>query len=201
MDHPRNVTVEESVKEVENFSLDNFSIQIVPDTKAAKGTIATYVVGHFFSKRDFSTTTMRRALSVMWRLQRGWHFQVVDRKTKTFVFCLNSKGEVGFILANGPWSPCDGFMMVAAMLEDGLWTSANLDSLDVLVKAHGIPLELMTDDATILLANAVGKFVSADKVRKKEILMNSFLQFRSRISIRLPLIPRVSLEGDGQKKH
>uniref|UniRef100_A0A803NV61 Reverse transcriptase domain-containing protein n=1 Tax=Cannabis sativa TaxID=3483 RepID=A0A803NV61_CANSA len=158
-------------------------------------------MSNFKRKRDFSTATMRGALTGMWRLQRGWRFQVLDCKTKTFVFCLNSEGEARFVLSNGPWSPCDGFMMVAAMPEDGLWTSGDLDSLDVLVKAHGIPLELMTDDAAVLLANRVGKYISANKVRKKGVLINSFIRFRSRISIRLPLVPGVSLEGNSKKKH
>ncbi|KAM6575827.1 hypothetical protein CsatA_024154 [Cannabis sativa] len=201
MDKSSNVRVEEVAEEVENFSLEDFSIQLAPDSEAAKNTIASSVVGRFFSRRDFSTATMRGALTGMWRLQRGWRFQMVDRKTKTFIFRLSSEGEARFILSNGPWSPCDGFMMVAAMPEDGQWTSADLDSLDIWVKAHGIPLELMTDEAAVLLANRVGIYVTSDKVRKKGILMNSFLRFKSRINIRLPLVPGVSLEGNGKKKH
>ncbi|KAF4362005.1 hypothetical protein F8388_020799 [Cannabis sativa] len=195
------MTIDDSIEAVENFSLDDFSIQITPDTAAAKNTLETSIVGRFFSKRDYSTTTMRKVLSGMWRLQRGWRFQLVDRKSKTFVFRLNSVGEVKHILSHGPWSPCDGFMLVAAMPEDGLWSSADLSSVELWVKVHGVPLELLTDEAAVQMANRVGKFVSADKVRRNGILVNSFLRFRTRINISLPLVPGVSLEGNGKKKH
>uniref|UniRef100_A0A803NWY4 Reverse transcriptase n=1 Tax=Cannabis sativa TaxID=3483 RepID=A0A803NWY4_CANSA len=195
------MTIDDSVEAVENFSLDDFSIQITPDTAAAKNTLETSIVGRFFSKREYSTATMRKVLSGMWRLQRGWRFQLVDRKSKTFVFRLNSVGEVKHILSHGPWSPCDGFMLVAAMPEDGLWSSADLSSVELWVKAHGVPLELLTDEAAVQMANRVGKFVAADRVRRNGILVNSFLRFRTRINISLPLVPGVSLEGNGKKKH
>ncbi|KAF4376442.1 hypothetical protein G4B88_000130 [Cannabis sativa] len=195
------MTIDDSVEAVENFSLDDFSIQITPDTAAAKNTLETSIVGRFFSKREYSTATMRKVLSGMWRLQRGWRFQLVDRKSKTFVFRLNSVGEVKHILSHGPWSPCDGFMLVAAMPEDGLWSSADLCSVELWVKAHGVPLELLTDEAAVQMANRVGKFVAADRVRRNGILVNSFLRFRTRINISLPLVPGVSLEGNGKKKH
>ncbi|KAF4367084.1 hypothetical protein F8388_006392 [Cannabis sativa] len=195
------MTIDDSVEAVENFSLDDFSIQITPDTAAAKNTLETSIVGRFFSKREYSTATMRKVLSGMWRLQRGWRFQLVDRKSKTFVFRLNSVGEVKHILSHGPRSPCDGFMLVAAMPKDGLWSSADLSSVELWVKAHGVPLELLTDEAAVQMANRVGKFVAADRVRRNGILVNSFLRFRTRINISLPLVPGVSLEGNGKKKH
>ncbi|KAF4381932.1 hypothetical protein F8388_000626 [Cannabis sativa] len=187
-------SLEESVEEVENFSLDDFSLHISPDSAAALKTIESSLVGRLFSRKPLSTGTLRKVLSGMWRLQSGWKFQEVDRKTKTFVFRLSSPAEVKRILNNGPWSPCDGFLMVSAMPEDGVWASADLSSLDIWVKALGVPLPFLTDDSAGKMASRLGKCISVDKVRKNGILVRDFLRFRVRINILCPMIPGISLD-------
>uniref|UniRef100_A0A803NVX1 Zinc knuckle CX2CX4HX4C domain-containing protein n=1 Tax=Cannabis sativa TaxID=3483 RepID=A0A803NVX1_CANSA len=190
--------VEEMIEEVENFSLEDFSIQVQADDEAARATVASTVVGRFFSKKMVSNGTLRKALSGMWKLSRGWRLQ--SPAPKTFIFRLNHPREVKYILENGPWNPCGGFMMAVALPEDGKWESADFSGLEIWVKALGIPMAYLTDDCVKKMANRMGTLVRANKVRHNGIIVKDYLRFQVRINLQAPLLAGVSLPDLGNKK-
>ncbi|KAF4361868.1 hypothetical protein G4B88_009240 [Cannabis sativa] len=142
--------VEELIEETENFCFDDFSIQVEPDNDVARDTVARTVVGRFFAKRGVSLGTLRRAL---------------PREAKS-------------VLENGPWNPCGGFLLVTALPEDGDWRSANLESLDIWVKAFGVPMPFMTDACIANMASRMGSLIQSKKVRRNGIIANDFLRFQ-----------------------
>ncbi|KAF4393544.1 hypothetical protein F8388_023348 [Cannabis sativa] len=168
--------VEELIEETKNFCFDDFSIQVEPDNDVARDTVARTVVGQFFAKRGVSLGTLRRALSGMWRLSPGWRLQ--EPSPKIFVCRLNSPREAKSVLENGPWSPCGGFLLVTALPEDGDWRSANLESLDIWVKAFGVPMPFMTDACIANMASRMGSLIQSNKVRRNGIIANDFLRFQ-----------------------
>ncbi|KAF4383100.1 hypothetical protein F8388_009131 [Cannabis sativa] len=190
--------VDEIIHETENFCLDDFSIDVTPDTELAKETIAHSVVGRFFSKKTVSNGTLRKALSGLWKLHPGWRFQTV--KPRTFIFRLGSSKEVKYVLDNGPWNLCSGFLLVAALPEDGKWESADLSSMDIWVKARGVPLPFLTESCIQQMASRMGKLLQANKVRKNGVILNDYLRFQVRLNLAVPLLAGVSLPEYGQKK-
>ncbi|KAF4358354.1 hypothetical protein F8388_014624 [Cannabis sativa] len=94
--------------------------------------ISKTVVGRFISKKVVSKGTLRKALTGMWKLTPGWHLQAPV--PKTYISHLNSPKKVKFVLENGPWGPCSGFMMVATLSKDGKWESTDLSALDIWIK-------------------------------------------------------------------
>ncbi|KAM6570029.1 hypothetical protein CsatB_018014 [Cannabis sativa] len=190
--------VEELIEEIENFCFDDFSIQVEPDNDLARDTVARTVVGRFFAKRGVSLGTLRRALSGMWKLTPGWCLQ--EPSPKTFVCRLNSPKEVKAVLENGPWNPCGGFLLVSALPENGDWKSANMEALDIWVKAHGVPLPFMTEECIANMASRMGTLLQANKVRRNGILAHDYLWFQVRINVKFSILAGVSLTDDRKKK-
>ncbi|KAF4346204.1 hypothetical protein G4B88_018315 [Cannabis sativa] len=193
-----NTLVNEMIAETENCCLEDFSIQVVPDLESAQDTIAKTVVGRLFSKKTISHGTLRKTLTGMWKLRPGWRFQAPE--SKTFVFRLNSPREVKYVLENGPWNPCGGFLLVTNLPEDGRWESADLTKLDIWVKAKGVPLPYLTDDCLVQMAKRLGPLLNANKVKRNGIVVNDYLRFQVRLDLNRPLLAGVSLPELGQKK-
>ncbi|XP_060965134.1 uncharacterized protein LOC133034126 [Cannabis sativa] len=172
-------SIDDLVEETENFSLDDFAIKVVPDSATAQETAARTVVGRFVAKRCVPIGTLRRALSGMWRVSPGWRLQ--EPTPRTFICRLNSPKEAKFVLEHGPWNPCGGFLLVAALPEDGDWKSADLSSLDIWVKASGVPMPFMTEECVANMAKRMGSLLQANKVS-------------------LPLLAGVSLTDERKKR-
>ncbi|KAF4389627.1 hypothetical protein F8388_009760 [Cannabis sativa] len=190
--------VNEMIEETENCCLEDFSIQVVPDLESAKDTIAKTVVGRLFSKKMISHGTLRKTLTGMWKLRLGWRLQ--SPESKILVFRLNSNREVKYVLENGPWNPCGGFLLVTRLPEDGRWESADLTKLDIWVKAKGVPLPYLTDECLAQMANRMGPLLNANKVRRNGVVVNDYLRFQVRLDLNRPLLAGVSLPELGQKK-
>uniref|UniRef100_A0A803NMF8 Reverse transcriptase n=1 Tax=Cannabis sativa TaxID=3483 RepID=A0A803NMF8_CANSA len=167
--------VNEMIAETENCCLEDFSIQVAPDLESAQETIAKTVVGRLYSKKMISHGTLRKTLSGI-------------------------PQEVKFVLENGPWNPCGGFLLVTSLPEDGRWESADLLKLDIWVKAKGVPLPYLTEDCLAQMAKRMGLLLSANKVRRNGIVVNDFLRFQVRLDLSRPLLAGVSLPEINQKK-
>ncbi|KAF4357673.1 hypothetical protein F8388_007209 [Cannabis sativa] len=63
--------VKETIKEVENVTLKDFSIQILVHHNVTKDTITRSFVSHFFAKRAVPKGQMRDAIKGMWKLSYG----------------------------------------------------------------------------------------------------------------------------------
>ncbi|KAF4363009.1 hypothetical protein F8388_020525 [Cannabis sativa] len=198
MNIPSGSVVEELIEETENVSLNDFSIQVEADNEGARATVESTVVGRFFSKKLVSNGTLRKALSGMWKLSRGWRLQ--SPAPKTFIFRLNNPREVKYVLENGPWNPCGGFMMAVALPEDGRWESADFSGLEIWVKALGVPMPYLTDECLKQMANRMGTLVRANKVRHNGTIVKDYLRFQVRINLLAPLLAGVSLPDLGNKK-
>ncbi|KAF4401494.1 hypothetical protein G4B88_001688 [Cannabis sativa] len=198
MNIPSGSVVEELIEETENVSLDDFSIQVEADNEGARATVEATVVGRFFSKKLVANGTLRKALSSMWKLSRGWRLQ--SPAPKTFIFRLNNPREVKYVLENGPWNPCGGFMMAVALPEDGRWESADFSGLEIWVKALGVPMPYLTDECLKQMANRMGTLVRANKVRHNGTIVKDYLRFQVRINLLAPLLAGVSLPDLGNKK-
>ncbi|KAF4356128.1 hypothetical protein G4B88_012593 [Cannabis sativa] len=159
------VSLEETVKEVENFSLDDFSLDLAANCDAAQATIASSVVGRFFSKEMVSNGLLRKVLTRMWKLKGGWRFQLVERKTRTFVFRFHFEKEAKFVLDSQPWNPCKGFMLVTPISMIGKWAYADLTSFSIWVRVMDVPTKFLNNDVVVSVANRVGTFIQANKVR------------------------------------
>ncbi|KAF4368490.1 hypothetical protein F8388_018614 [Cannabis sativa] len=192
------IIVDEIIQETENVCLDDLSIEVSPDNELAKDTIAKSVVGKFYSKKVISNGTLRKALSGLWKLSLGWRFQTV--RPKTFIFHLGSPKEVKYVLGNGPWNLCCGYLLVAALPEDEKWESADLTNLDIWVKAMGVPLPYMAEACIHQMAGRMGKLIQANKVRRNGVILNDFLRFQVRLKLAVPLLVGVSLPDYGDKK-
>ncbi|KAF4378724.1 hypothetical protein F8388_006175 [Cannabis sativa] len=167
--------VDEIIQETENVCLDDYSIEVSPDNDLSRETIAKLVVGKFFSKKVISNGTLRKAFS-------------------------GFPKEVKYVLENGPWNLCCGFLLAAALSEDRKWESAELANMDIWVKDMGVPLPYMTEACIHQMAGRMGKFIQADKVRKNGVILNDFLRFQVRLKLDVPLLAGVSLPDYGQKK-
>ncbi|PON45816.1 hypothetical protein PanWU01x14_255970 [Parasponia andersonii] len=143
--------VDEVANQIDNFSIEDFSLDLEPDEKGASDLINSSIVGHFFTKKPVSNGLLRSVLGKVWKLDKGWRMREVA--PNVYVFQFPYRSNVEFILENRPWSPCNGFLLLKEMPLDGLWKSANLSSTPVWLIAYGVPLRFMSDQNAGKLAS------------------------------------------------
>ncbi|KAF4396705.1 hypothetical protein G4B88_029019 [Cannabis sativa] len=190
--------IEEMVSLVENVSVDDFSLDLVPNDEVAKETISRSLVGKFFAKRKVGNGKLRSILSQMWNVSPGWSMQEIH--PKIFIFRFSKESDALKVLEKGPWSPCGGFLLLTTMPSDGKWSFADLEHVNIWVRALGVPYRFFSDDNVIKIANRVGSFVLADKVRSNGVIRSNFLRFRVSLDLAKPLLAGVGLDDEDGKK-
>ncbi|KAF4402558.1 hypothetical protein G4B88_012343 [Cannabis sativa] len=98
------------------------------------------------------------------------------------------------------WSPCGGFMLVCPMHDDGRWQSTDLKSMEIWVRALGVPTRFMADAGAVTMASWLGTCIHACPVRKGGLIVNEYLRFRVCINLEVPLMAGASLLDEGHNK-
>ncbi|KAF4404334.1 hypothetical protein G4B88_014790 [Cannabis sativa] len=191
-------TMEEVMSLVENVTMDDFSVDLTPDDAVAQDTIKKTVVGKFFIKRKIGNGKLRSILSEMWNISPGWRLQEIS--PKIFIFRFSRESDALKVVGNGPWAPCGGFLLVTLMPDDGKWKSADLNHVNIWVRALGVPYRYFTDEIVEKIANRVGKCLSTNKMRVRGVLRSNFMRFRVSLDLAKPLLAGVGLDDEDGKK-
>ncbi|PON94088.1 hypothetical protein TorRG33x02_101270 [Trema orientale] len=125
MDGPREMEtslevdeIDEVVGQVENLYFDDLSLDLEPDEESGSEVISKSLVGRFMTHKQVFNSLLRDVLCRIWNPAPGWKMQELAKHT--FLFSFTTRKEVDYILENRPWSPCNGFLMITEMPNDGL---------------------------------------------------------------------------------
>ncbi|KAF4358426.1 hypothetical protein F8388_018290 [Cannabis sativa] len=106
---------------------------------------------------------------------------------------LTKKQEAVQITRNGPWLVCDGFLVVKPMLEDGKWSSTDLNSTPIWVRVHEMPPRYWTLKNANALAQKVGSVISIDRLWRNGFSTNEYVRFQVSIQLNKPIMVGVFL--------
>ncbi|PON46115.1 hypothetical protein PanWU01x14_254290 [Parasponia andersonii] len=80
------------------------------------------------------------------------------------VFHLTKLIEVDFILKKCSWSPCNGFLLI----KDGLWSSTDLSSTSIWIRALACPIKFLIEVNAAKLAASCGRILEVQSVLKNK---------------------------------
>ncbi|KAF4400281.1 hypothetical protein G4B88_019490 [Cannabis sativa] len=117
---------------------------------------------------------------------------------KFFVKRKVSNGRLRSIIIfeMGPWSPCGGFLLLTMMPFHGKWASADLNHVRIRVRVLGVPIRFYSNENIKKLANRVGTFITANKIRINGVIRNNFLRFQVSLNFSNPLLVGAGLDDE-----
>ncbi|KAF4360295.1 hypothetical protein F8388_020586 [Cannabis sativa] len=186
-----NNSEERQVEQVELCGLEDFKISLEADHELGVEANERSVVAKLYTNKTVFMGLLRSILGRKWKLVKGWKLQEVE--PKTFIIRLTKKQEALQISRNGPWPMCDGFLVVKPMPDDGKWSSADLNSSPVWVRAYEIPPRYWTIKNANALAQKIGSVISIDRLWKNGFPTNEYIRFQVTIQLNKPIMVRVFL--------
>ncbi|PON34445.1 Zinc finger, CCHC-type [Trema orientale] len=183
--------IDEVSSQVEHITLEDLSFSLEEDVDVASEAIGKTLVGRFLAKRPISNSLLRAVMGKVWRPKIGWKMQEVSMGI--FIFRFTRKTEAEFILENGPWSPCDGFLLLKPMPPDGLWRSADLYSTPIWVRACGFPMSFITDQNAAKVASRFAKVHEINPTHRNGMMQRDYLRFKVDIRLDSPIQAGFSL--------
>ncbi|KAM6584415.1 hypothetical protein CsatB_011417 [Cannabis sativa] len=186
-----NNSEETQVEQVELCGLEEFKISLEADHELGVEAIEKSVVAKLYTNKTVFMGLLRSILGRKWKLAKGWKLQEVE--PKTFILRLTKKQEALQISKNGLWPMCDGFLVVKPMPDDGIWSSADLNSSPVWVRAYEIPPRYWTIKNANALAQKIGTVNSIDRLWRNGFPTNEYIRFQVTIQLNKPIMVGVFL--------
>ncbi|KAF4400027.1 hypothetical protein G4B88_021241 [Cannabis sativa] len=186
-----NNSEETQVEQVELCGLEEFKISLEADHELGVEAIEKSIVAKLYTNKTVFMGLLRSILGRKWKLAKGWKLQEVE--PKTFILRLTKKQEALQISKNGLWPMCDGFLVVKPMPDDGIWSSADLNSSPVWVRAYEIPPRYWTIKNANALAQKIGTVNSIDRLWRNGFPTNEYIRFQVTIQLNKPIMVGVFL--------
>ncbi|XP_031130022.1 uncharacterized protein LOC116031842 [Ipomoea triloba] len=141
--------------ETEGFEpvLDNGDAQ-------SEGAKTWVVVGRFLTSKLVKVEFMRQVMASVWRPVMG--VQISEVQPNLFMFVFYHESDMRYVLDEGPWS-FENNTLVCRQLVDGVLSGdVLLDSVDMWVQVHDLPLGYTSDLVLEQVGNFLGTFVRCD---------------------------------------
>uniref|UniRef100_A0A803QSC0 Reverse transcriptase domain-containing protein n=1 Tax=Cannabis sativa TaxID=3483 RepID=A0A803QSC0_CANSA len=119
-----------------------------------------------------------------------------DDATKALIHRSVVENNALKIFEMGPWSPCGGFLLLTMMPFHGKWASADLNHVRIWVRVLGVPYRFYSNENIKKLANRVGTFITANKIRINGVTRNNFLRFQVNLNFSNPLLVGAGLDDE-----
>ncbi|XP_031108637.1 uncharacterized protein LOC116013119 [Ipomoea triloba] len=148
------------------------------------------VVGRFLTSKLIKLEYMRQVLASVWQPVKG--VTVSEIQPNLFLFVFYHITDMQHVLTKGPWS-FENNSLVCRQVHDGvLPIDVALDSLDMWVQLHDLPMGYTSDAVLEQIGNFMETFVKCDD-RFAGVPWRSFYRVRVSIPVSKPLKRRMRL--------
>lgn len=118
------------------------------------------VVGRFLTAKLVKVEFMRQVMVSVWRPVKG--VQISELSPNLFMFVFYHYSDVQYVLEEGPWS-FENNTLVCRQVPDGvLPAEVVLDSVDMWVQVHDLPVGYTSDLVLEQVGNFLGVFLRCD---------------------------------------
>ncbi|XP_019166512.1 PREDICTED: uncharacterized protein LOC109162247 [Ipomoea nil] len=167
MDQCLNVDVDEEL--VEGYAgitlLDEDDVLVlVTDTAATCGVgepRSWVLVGRFLTRRMVNIEFMQQVMAEVWQPVSG--VQVSELQPNLFMFVFYHQTDMQRVIDEGPWSFDNHTLVCRPVMEGVLLVDVVLDSVDMWVQVHGLPMGYTSVVIQEQVGNFLGRFVKADE--------------------------------------
>ncbi|GMY29523.1 hypothetical protein FCV25MIE_24765 [Fagus crenata] len=140
--------------------------------------------GKFLTIKSVNRRAAKDTMRLAWRL--GPELRILEVGNDTFQFIFPSKGQMEWVLDNGPWS-FENHLLVLRRWERGMSTrTMTFNTATFWIQIWGLPFDLMTEDVGKEVGNHIGCYVSSDK-RKHPTDKARYMRVRVEVDIKNPL--------------
>lgn len=126
----------------------------------AGGVESWAVVGRFLTMKLVKLEFMHQVIALVWQPIRG--VQISELQPNLFLFVFYHESDMRYVLEKGPWS-FENNTLVCRQVHDGILPGdVPLDSVDMWVQVHDLPLGYTSDVVLKQGVNFLGIFVRRD---------------------------------------
>ncbi|XP_019186015.1 PREDICTED: uncharacterized protein LOC109180762 [Ipomoea nil] len=148
------------------------------------------LVGKFLTTKLVKMEFMSQVMASVWQPVKG--VQVSELQPGFFLFVFYHEMDICLVLEGGPWS-FENHTFVCKRIEDGVIpVTIPLDSVDMWVQVHDLPLSYTSDLILEQVGNFMGTFIKVDD-RFSDAPWKTFYRIRVSISVIKPLKRRMKL--------
>ncbi|XP_031116699.1 uncharacterized protein LOC116020362 [Ipomoea triloba] len=148
------------------------------------------MVGRFLMNKLIKLEYMRQVLASVWQPVKG--VQVSELQPNLFLFVFYHVTDMQQVLNEGPWS-FENNSLVCRQVRDGvLPVDVVLDSIDMWVQFHDLPMGYTSDSVLEQIGNFLGVFIKCDD-RFAGVPWRSFYHVRVSIPVDKPIKRRMRL--------
>lgn len=160
------------------------------DERAADGVLTWVVVGRFLTSKLVKVEYMRQLMASVWRPVSG--VQISEIQPNLFMFVFYHESDMRYVLDEGPWSFQNNTLVCRQVVDGVLPGNVILDSVDLWVQVHDLPLGYTSDSVLEQIGNFLGTFVRTDD-RFIDAPWRTFYRIRVAIPVARPIRRRMSL--------
>ncbi|XP_031111763.1 uncharacterized protein LOC116015730 [Ipomoea triloba] len=118
------------------------------------------VVGRFLTKKFVKLEYMRQVMASVWKPVRG--VTITELQPNLFLFVFFHITDMQYVLEEGPWS-FENSTLICRQVKDGVLPGdVALDSVDMWVQIHDLPMGYTSDVILEQIGNFLGAFVKGD---------------------------------------
>jgi len=148
------------------------------------------VVGRFLTNKLVKIEFMRQVMASVWQPVKG--VQISEVQPGLFLFVFYHHSDMQHVLEEGPWS-FENHTLVCRQVCDGvLPANVALNSIDMWVQVHDLPLGYTSDSVLEQIGNFLGSFIRTDD-RFAGAPWKTFFRIRVAIPVERPLKRRMKL--------
>ncbi|XP_019158837.1 PREDICTED: uncharacterized protein LOC109155670 [Ipomoea nil] len=148
------------------------------------------LVGRFLTTKHVKAEYMSQVMASVWQPVKG--VRVSELQPGLFLFVFFHDTDIQLVLDGGPWS-FENHTFVCKKIHDGeILVSVPLDSVDMWIQVHDLPLGYTSDLILEQVGNFLGVFIKIDD-RFANAPWKTFYRIRVSISVLKPLKRRMKL--------
>ncbi|XP_031098250.1 uncharacterized protein LOC116002287 [Ipomoea triloba] len=164
---------------------------VVDGEEAHAGGAATWVIiGRFLTTKLVKVEFMRQVMASVWRPVKG--VQIPEVQPNLFMFVFYHESDMRYVLEEGPWSFENNTLICRQLVDGVLPGDVVLDSVDMWVQVHDLPLGYTSDLVLEQIGNFLGAFVRCDE-RFAGAPWRTFYRIRVAIPVGRPIRRRMNL--------
>lgn len=115
------------------------------------------LAGRFFTTKLVKVEFMRQDMASVWQPVKG--VQISEVQPNLFMFVFFHKSDMQYVLEEGPWSFDNNTLICKQVCDGALPVDVVLDSVDMWVQIHDLPLGYTLDMVLEQVGNFLGTFI------------------------------------------
>ncbi|XP_019153570.1 PREDICTED: uncharacterized protein At4g02000-like [Ipomoea nil] len=118
------------------------------------------LLGKFLTNKLVKMEYMRQVMAAAWQPVAG--MEVSEIKPRLFLFTFNHVTDLQRVLNDGPWAFENATFVCDQLVEGGFPDDVRLDTVQMWIQVHGLPMGYTTDKVLEQIGNYLGTYIRGD---------------------------------------